>query len=72
MAAGIRVHYEHMFDVLEGTVDQARERRRTARGREFAEMRADEARKEQRKAQLVRMLTPTEYEDRYFQTHDAA
>ncbi len=43
-----------MFGTLEGTIDQAREHRRAARRREFAEMRADEARKEQRKAQLVR------------------
>ena len=43
-----------MFATLEGTVDQARERRRTARRRELDAMRADEARKEQRKAQIVR------------------
>jgi hypothetical protein len=39
---------------LEGTVDQAREQRRAARRRELDAMRADEARKEQRKAQIVR------------------
>ena len=43
-----------MFGTLQGTIDQVRERRRAARRREFEEMRADEARKEQRKAQLVR------------------
>src|SRR5947209_7406778 len=43
-----------MFGALEGTVDQARERRRAARRRELDAMRADEARKEQRKAQIVR------------------
>jgi hypothetical protein len=43
-----------MFDTLEGAVDQARERRRAARRRELDAMRADEARKEQRKPQIVR------------------
>jgi hypothetical protein len=43
-----------MFGTLEGTVDQAREQRRAARRRELDAMRADEARKEQRKAQIVR------------------
>jgi hypothetical protein len=43
-----------MFGTLEGTVDQAREQRRAARRRELEAMRADEARKEQRKAQIVR------------------
>jgi hypothetical protein len=43
-----------MFGTLEGTVDQAREQRRAARRRELDAMRADEARKEQRKPQIVR------------------
>ena len=51
---GGRVAYEHMFATLEGTVDQALERRREARRREVRAICEQQARLAQRLTQIVR------------------